>query len=154
MKAFQFLFVGSPKKEPFKALENTYLKKISHYIKTDLSFVKDSNEKNIIKKNEKEGEALLQKIAPKAFVILCDEQGKTFTSNRFAEKLQSLLDAQDQIYFLVGGAYGFSDAVKKRANLILKIAPWTLPHELARVVLVEQVYRALSIARGERYHHE
>lgn len=154
MKHFRFLFIGQPKNLAYKELENEYFQKISRYVRdSKLVHLKDSPEKNTTLRNEKEGKSFLENVPANAHLVICDEGGKNFDSVTFSKKIDQLLNERDSVVFGVGGAYGFSDAVKSRATLTLRLAPWTLPHELARVVLLEQVYRSQTILRGEKYHH-
>jgi 23S rRNA (pseudouridine1915-N3)-methyltransferase len=101
---------------------------------------------------EREGERLLATLPPGAQVIACDVNGRAMTSEQFAKWLQHLRERARDVALIIGGAYGLGDVVKTRAMASLTLAPWTLPHELARLVLAEQLYRAGSILRGEPYH--
>ena len=87
-----------------------------------------------------------------ALLVACDERGDRLTSADFAALLSRARDAARDVAFVVGGAFGLDDAVRRAAGRSLQLAPWTLPHELARLVLAEQLYRAGTIARGEPYH--
>ena len=100
----------------------------------------------------REAERLLQRVPVGARVVACDERGVTLTSERFAAWLAEQRDRAQDVAFVVGGAYGLDESVRQRADRVISLAPWTLPHELARVVLAEQLYRAGTIARGEPYH--
>jgi 23S rRNA (pseudouridine1915-N3)-methyltransferase len=100
----------------------------------------------------REGERLLAAIPAGAQVVSCDLNGRARTSEEFAQWLQELRERARDVAILIGGAFGLSDAVRQRASASLSLAPWTLPHELARLVLAEQLYRAGSITRGEPYH--
>ncbi|HEY9449399.1 MAG TPA: 23S rRNA (pseudouridine(1915)-N(3))-methyltransferase RlmH [Gemmatimonadaceae bacterium] len=102
---------------------------------------------------EREGERLLGAVADGSLVVACDERGTAMRSEEFAEWLRGERERADRdVAFVIGGAYGLSDAVTRRAGMRLALAPWTLPHELARLVLSEQLYRAGTIIRGEPYH--
>lgn len=101
---------------------------------------------------EKEGERLLAALPPGAQAVACDAGGTAMTSEQFAEWLQRERESARDVGFLIGGAYGLSPAVRKRAQRCLSLAPFTLAHELARLVLAEQLYRAGTIRRGEPYH--
>ncbi|HVX38982.1 MAG TPA: 23S rRNA (pseudouridine(1915)-N(3))-methyltransferase RlmH [Gemmatimonadaceae bacterium] len=101
---------------------------------------------------QREGERLLAGIPPGAQVVACDVNGRAMTSEQFARWLQALREQARDVAILIGGAHGLSDAVRQRATVSLALAPWTLPHELARLVLAEQLYRAGTILRGEPYH--
>ena len=85
-------------------------------------------------------------------LFACDERGDRLTSAEFARLVGSARDKAQDVAFAIGGAFGLPDAVRERANRSLQLAPWTLPHELARLVLAEQLYRAGTIVRGEPYH--
>jgi 23S rRNA (pseudouridine1915-N3)-methyltransferase len=84
--------------------------------------------------------------------VACDERGDRLTSAQFATLLADARDHAQDVAFVIGGAFGLPDAVRERATRTIQMAPWTLPHELARLVLAEQLYRAGTIARGEPYH--
>ncbi len=101
---------------------------------------------------DREGERLLAAIPPGAQVVACELNGRTMTSEQFARWLQELRERARDVAMVIGGAFGLSDAVKARAASTLALASWTLPHELARLVLAEQLYRAGTITRGEPYH--
>ena len=101
---------------------------------------------------EREGERILAQVPTGATFAACAEGGKGMTSSAFASWVQRARDDARDLAITIGGAFGLSDAVTKAASVKLSLAPFTLPHELARVVLAEQVYRAGTIARGEPYH--
>jgi 23S rRNA (pseudouridine1915-N3)-methyltransferase len=99
-----------------------------------------------------EGERLLARAPAGAVVVACDERGDPWTSERFAAWLRERRDAAQSVVFVIGGAHGLGAAVREAARVRLSVAPWTLPHEMARLVLAEQLYRAGTIVRGEPYH--
>ena len=101
---------------------------------------------------EREGERLLAKVPAGADIVACDVEGTSMTSDAFAQWLQRTRESARSVALLLGGAFGLSDGVRARARSRLSLAPWTLPHELARLVLAEQLYRAGTIVRGEPYH--
>ncbi len=101
---------------------------------------------------EREGERILAQVPPGATLVACAEGGKGLTSSAFAAWLQAVRDDARDLAIAIGGAFGLSEGVTKAAAMRLSLAPFTLPHELARVVLAEQVYRAGTISRGEPYH--
>jgi 23S rRNA (pseudouridine1915-N3)-methyltransferase len=101
---------------------------------------------------DREGERLLAVVPSSAQVIACDVSGRSMTSEVFSEWLVGLRERARDVAILVGGAFGLSSAVKQRATMSVSLAPWTLPHEMARLVLTEQLYRAGTIARREPYH--
>lgn len=100
----------------------------------------------------REGERLLAKVPAGADVVACDVDGAAMRSEAFAEWLQRARESARTTALVIGGAFGLSDAVRSRAKSRLSLSPWTLPHELARLVLAEQLYRAGTIVRGEPYH--
>lgn len=103
---------------------------------------------------KKEGEALLKKLDAKDFLVLLDEKGKELTSGEFADILRHHQKvATKNLVFLIGGAYGFSEEVYQRANAKIALSRMTFPHQLVRVIFLEQLYRAFTIIKGEKYHH-
>jgi 23S rRNA (pseudouridine1915-N3)-methyltransferase len=105
---------------------------------------------NVVRRRE--AERLLGKVPIGSTVVACDESGDAMRSDAFAQWLQRERDGARTLTFVIGGAFGLDDAVRARAARRLTLAPWTLPHELARLVLAEQLYRAGTITRGEPYH--
>ncbi|MFL5487824.1 MAG: 23S rRNA (pseudouridine(1915)-N(3))-methyltransferase RlmH [Gemmatimonadaceae bacterium] len=103
------------------------------------------------KVKEREGVRLSDKIPERAQRIACDLGGKSLSSAQFAELLQTAREQDRDLAFLIGGAFGLASDVTSASNMRLSLAPWTLPHEIARLVLVEQIYRAGTIVRGEPY---
>jgi len=101
---------------------------------------------------EREGERLAERLPGDAIVVACDPGGVVMDSALFARWLQDQRESARSVAFVIGGAHGLGTAVRQRANRRLSLAPWTLPHEVARLVLVEQLYRAGTIVRGEPYH--
>ena len=101
---------------------------------------------------QREGARLLAKLPRGAHVVACDERGVGMTSERFAGWLAERRDRAQDVGFVIGGAYGLAPGVCAQASTLLALAAWTLPHELARLVLAEQLYRAGTLARGEPYH--
>jgi 23S rRNA (pseudouridine1915-N3)-methyltransferase len=104
------------------------------------------------KVKEREAERLSERVPESAQTVACELGGKSLSSEQFTEFLQKAREQDRDLAFLIGGAFGLSPSVAKRATMRLSLAPWTLPHEIARLVLVEQIYRAGTIARGEPYH--
>lgn len=101
---------------------------------------------------EREGERLLQHVPPGSLLVACDEGGTAMSSTRFASWLQGERERARDVAFVIGGAFGLASAVRDRAAMRLALASWTLPHEIARLLLAEQIYRAGTIVRGEPYH--
>ncbi|HEX6058741.1 MAG TPA: 23S rRNA (pseudouridine(1915)-N(3))-methyltransferase RlmH [Gemmatimonadaceae bacterium] len=101
---------------------------------------------------EREGARLLARLPAGAALVACDETGEGLTSSEFAAWLQQERERARDVAFAIGGAYGLAPAVRQASVRRIALAPWTLPHELARLVLAEQLYRAGTIVRGEPYH--
>jgi 23S rRNA (pseudouridine1915-N3)-methyltransferase len=106
----------------------------------------------IEKVKDKEGARLAERIPDGAEAIACEQGGRALDSTQFAELLKRAREEDRDLAFLIGGAFGLTATVASRAAFKLALAPWTLPHEIARLVLVEQIYRAGTIMRGEPYH--
>ncbi|HEU4631160.1 MAG TPA: 23S rRNA (pseudouridine(1915)-N(3))-methyltransferase RlmH [Gemmatimonadaceae bacterium] len=100
----------------------------------------------------REGERLLERVPASAQLVVCDERGVALSSRQFADWLGERRDRAQDVAFAIGGAYGLDAPLRSRASLVLALAHWTMPHELARLVLVEQLYRAGTLLRGEPYH--
>ena len=154
MTRLVLLTVGKSKKSSYRELEEDYLKRLSYYLPSEIIAVRDSSKENILQRNEEEGKKLLEKIKPGDVVIVCDEKGKSVSSNGLALEIKKVRESgASRLIFIIGGAYGLSDAVKQKALRLMSLSELTLPHELARVVLLEQLYRANTILKGEKYHH-
>ena len=101
---------------------------------------------------EREGKRLADKVPERAQTVACAIDGRRLNSAQFADFLQAAREEGRDLAFLIGGAFGLPTELAARSSLKLSLAPWTLPHEIARLVLVEQIYRAGTIVRGEPYH--
>lgn len=133
-----------------------YSKRLSHYTSLEWKLVeaKISSSMNSEQIKLKESEVLLANIGEKDKVILLDETGTQLTSAQNAEAIQKHLnEATTHLVFVIGGSYGVSDTLKERADFIWSLSPLVFPHQLVRLLLVEQLYRAHSILAGEKYHH-
>lgn len=103
---------------------------------------------------EDEGDRLLRKIPASAFVVILDERGRTLSSEEWAAFLgERMVRGSTEVALVIGGAYGLSEAIKQRGDFQLALSPMTFPHQLARLILLEQTYRALTILRNEPYHN-
>lgn len=104
---------------------------------------------------EKEGEKILESLKKEDYVVLLDEKGLDLTSEGLAELIENrMVDSVKRMIFIIGGAHGVSPSVHKRANFTWKLSSLVFPHMLVRVIVLEQLYRAMTIVRGEKYHHE
>ncbi len=135
-----------------------YLKRLKHYIGFQFVVQPDvKNAKNLSEnqQKEKEGELFFKYFGPSDYVVLLDERGKELRSIEFAGYIeQKMLASMQHVVFLIGGPYGFSEEVVKRANDKLSLSKLTFSHQMIRLFFVEQVYRAFSILKREPYHHE
>lgn len=148
--------VGKLREPHFRAAADVYLGRLGHYLGTDEVEVREA------KKNERratapamaaEGDALLAAVPQGATVVAMDERGRHMTSTELADWLnEQMLYGRQDVCFLIGGALGLDPQVRQRADLTLSLSRMTLPHELARVLLAEQLYRAMTIIRDEPYH--
>jgi len=131
-----------------------YEKRAARYWPLDVHEVREERATGIPvdKVKEREGLRLSEKVPERAQTVVCEVGGKALTSEQFAELLQSAREQDRSLAFLIGGAFGLASSVTKDSTMKLSLAPWTLPHEIARLVLVEQIYRAGTIMRGEPYH--
>lgn len=135
-----------------------YVSRLKHYVPFAVEEIPELKNVSALSREQikqKEGELIMKCIRPSDNVILLDEHGKEFRSLEFAARLEEMMSrAGKDIVFVVGGAYGFSDAVYKRADSMVSLSKMTFSHQLVRAVFVEQLYRAFTIMRGEPYHHE
>jgi 23S rRNA (pseudouridine1915-N3)-methyltransferase len=146
--------VGKPRDANLAGAIRDYEARAARYWPLDVREVRQESagDKSASRARDAEGERLLAAVPPAAQVVACDVSGRSFTSERFAEWLQAMRERAVDAAFVIGGAHGLSDAVKAYATSSIALAPWTLPHELARLVLAEQLYRAGTIVRREPYH--
>ncbi len=154
---FQLLTIESSKEKWFLEATQLYTKKINHYYPFERKAVKSKamgrDEREI--KKQLESKQLLAAISDKALVILLDESGKSYSSESFSKLLVSSVEnGKKNIQFIIGGAYGVTDDLKKRADHKITLSPMVMNHFVAQTVLLEQLYRALTIWKGIPYHNE
>ena len=134
-----------------------YVRRLGHYLKFEWRILPDIRKAGKLSPDqlkEKEGEQVLKQLDKGDFLILLDEGGKSYTSEGFADFLQHKLQlSHRRILFLVGGAYGFSPALYERANSKLSLSKMTFSHQMVRLFLMEQLYRAMTILNNEPYHN-
>ena len=154
----KLIAVGKTDNPALQQLISTYEKRLSYYINFDLQLLPDiKNSKSLSEEQQKikEGELILSYVEPSHHLILLDEQGKEYTSIAFADELQKKMNTGiKQLTFVIGGPYGFSQAVYQRANSKLSLSKLTFSHQMIRLFFVEQLYRAFTILRNEPYHHQ
>jgi 23S rRNA (pseudouridine1915-N3)-methyltransferase len=131
-----------------------YEKRAARYWPLDVHEVREERAGGISvdKVREREGQRLADKVPERAQTVACDIRGRSLDSAQFAEFLQSARELDRDLAFLIGGAFGLPSDLTAKSSIRLSLAPWTLPHEIARLVLAEQIYRAGTIVRGEPYH--
>lgn len=137
--------------------EALYLSRICHYTPFEITVIPDIKNQGALNPGqlrELEAEAILKRINQRDEVILLDEKGKNHTSAEFAAMIGKKQNTGDKtLTFIVGGAYGFGEALYHRANGLIALSKMTFPHQMVRVIFLEQLYRALTILKGEKYHH-
>jgi len=146
--------VGKARNQALGEAIRDYEKRAARYWPLDVHEVREERAAGISvdKVREREGQRLADKLPDRAQTVTCDIKGRAFDSKQFAEFLQSAREQDRDVAFLIGGAFGLASDLTTRSSVKMSLAPWTLPHELARLVLVEQIYRAGTIVRGEPYH--
>lgn len=151
--------IGKLKEKYWTAAIDEYSKRLKGYCSLDIIELKEARlpdkagpaEELAVK--EAEGEEILKKIKDNQYVITLEVKGKMLSSEKLAEKIATLgIDGQSNVVFVIGGSLGLSAAVSKRANFKLSFSEMTFPHQMMRVILLEQVYRAFKINRNEAYH--
>ena len=154
----KLIAIGKTDNKFLQSLIDDYTKRLSFYIKFDLDVIPDiKNVKNLSEsqQKEKEGELILSKISPTDNLILLDENGKSFSSMDFSNELQKKMNAGIKtLVFVIGGPYGFSDAVYAKANGKISLSQMTFSHQMVRLFFIEQVYRGFTILKNEPYHHQ
>ena len=146
--------VGRPRDPAMGAVIREYETRAAHYWPLEVHEVREESARGAAPGlvREREGERLDARVPGAARLVACDPGGRGMTSEEFSTWLRGEREAARDVAFVIGGAYGLAPALRTRAALRLALACWTLPHELARLVLAEQLYRAGTIVRGEPYH--
>ena len=140
----KLIVVGRVKDPHYLAKINEFLQRLNAFGKTEIVELKDDTV-------EKESAAILKALEnERGWVVVLDERGKNITSVELAEKISS---CDRKIVMVIGGAFGFTDAVRQRADYLLALSKFTITHEMARLILIEQLYRACTITAGKKYHH-
>ncbi len=147
--------IGKTKSQDFLSLIKSYISKIKHYISFEFIIINEikSIKNKSIQKN-KEAEAILKNIKADSHIILLDENGKELSSVFFSKFIQHHLNSsKKEIIFIIGGAYGFSDKLLKRANEKISLSKMTFSHQMVRIIFLEQLYRSFTILKNEPYHN-
>ena len=153
----QLLMTGKTVDARLQSLIDDYQQRLKHYVPFELVVIPDiKNAKSLSQEQLKsaEGDAILSRLTPATDVVLLDEHGREYRSVEFADYLQKKMSSGRDLAFVIGGAFGFSPAVYERANGKLSLSQMTFSHQMIRIMAIEQIYRAMTILRGEPYHHE
>ncbi len=151
------MLVGATDKKYLREGIEDYQKRLIHYLPFEIKVIADiKNSRNLTadQQKEHEGKAILELVSTGDELVLLDVDGAEFSSPGLANWIEKrMLAGTRQLIFVVGGPYGFSEAVYKRADNKMSLSRLTFPHQLVRLLFVEQLYRALTIIKGEPYHH-
>ena len=150
---YKIVCVGKIKEDFITKGINEYTKRISGFTKLEIIEVKEVNTNNIANNMKEEANNILQKINKNDYVITLEIEGKRFDSVKFSQTLENLITyGNSNIVFVIGGSNGLDKSVKERSNLALSFSDFTFPHQLMRLILVEQIYRSLTITNNKEYH--
>lgn len=151
------LVIGKTDNENLISLIQNYSDRLQFYISFELVVIPDLKKRKVLSEplqKIQEGEEILKRITPSDDMILLDEKGKSYTSEKFADFFRKKMNSGvKHVVFVIGGPYGFSEAVYSRANGKISLSAMTFSHQMVRLFFVEQVYRAYTILRNEPYHH-
>ena len=152
----KFLWIGETKEGPYRELEDVYFRRVSKLVSCERAFVpelKKSDPRSVAAQQERESKLIERKLDKGTFLVALDERGKEVTSVQLADTLSAFMNrGVSNITFLVGGFMGIPSTILERSDLRMSLSRLTFPHELARVVLLEQLYRSLSIIKNLPYH--
>lgn len=147
----KIISVGKKIEPELKNALEGYSRRLQGRFRVEWVFVPNSPDKGDLARSY-ESEAILGRLRPADFVILLDERGENIISPVLSQKLQRNLGRE--IAFVIGGAYGVNEALRQRADFVWSLSKLVLPHQIVRLILIEQIYRAQTIAQGHPYHHE
>lgn len=154
----KLLCIGKTDKKELESLTDIYVKRLQFYTKFEIEVIPDLKKVKSLDENQqkqKEGELILGKLQNSDFVVLLDENGKQYSSMAFSEYLQKRMNTGlKQLVFVIGGPYGFSTEVYNRADSKISLSKMTFSHQMVRLFVTEQIYRAFTILRNEPYHHQ
>lgn len=151
------MVVGKTTDSRLQSLIDEYVKRLKHYVSFEFVVLPDiKNAKSLSEEQIKvaEGELVLSRVVPAFKLVLLDEHGQEFRSVEYAQWIQKQMSAGQDLVLLIGGPYGFSKEVYSRADGKISLSQMTFSHQMVRLLAVEQLYRAMTILRGEPYHHE
>lgn len=150
MISLNVICVGNLKEKFWREAQAEYLKRLSRFCNVKVIEVEECNRDNPSEGLLREGKAILSQ--SKGYIILLDREGKLFSSEELSDKIQKISLSNSEISFIIGSSYGVSEEVKARANERLSFGKATFPHNLARIMLEEQIYRAFTISNNIKYH--
>jgi 23S rRNA (pseudouridine1915-N3)-methyltransferase len=148
-----FLFVGRTKEGFIKEGIEKYAALIGRYVPLDIREIKGASVKEAGRAVEEEADSVLKRLAQSDFVVALDERGRNLGSVALAGELGRVMESGRRAVFVVGGPFGLSERVRARADMVLSLSGLTFTHEMARLILAEQFYRALTIIKGKTYHY-
>lgn len=148
----KIISIGKIKETFFKEAINEYTKRLSKYTKINIIELPDYDLNNKDLTLQKECENILKNINEKDYCITLEIEGKNLTSTELAQKIDKTLIDNSNICFIIGGSYGLDEKVKQRSNYKLSFSKQTFPHQLFRIMLLEQIYRSFKIINNESYH--
>ena len=152
------IWVGKTVNKHFVELIDEYAGRVKHYISFDITVIpelKNTKSLSVDQQKQQEGELILKQLQGGDHVVLLDEHGKEFRSVEFSKWVeQKMQTVNKRLVFVIGGPYGFSSDVYAKANEKISLSKMTFSHQMVRLIFVEQLYRAMTIMRGEPYHHK
>ena len=153
----KLIAIGKTDESYLKEGIDKYLKRLKHYVSFELIIINDvkvGKKKNIALQKELEEKEILSKVNTNDYLILLDEKGEEYHSVGFSKFLQKRMNSGNDIVFVIGGPFGFSERMYDRANAKVGLSKLTFSHQMVRLFFVEQLYRAFTILKGEKYHHQ
>jgi len=153
----KLIVVGKTDQQALQSLIDEYLKRLKHYVSFEMEIISDLKNRKSLSQTEqkiKEGALILSKIKPAEALYLLDEKGTKYSSVQFADFIQKkMLSGAKTLVFVIGGPYGFSEDVYQKSDGKVSFSPMTFSHQMFRLFVIEQVYRAFTILNNEPYHH-
>ncbi len=148
------MWLGKTRDPWIKAGIDEYAGRIRRYLPLAIEELKDEKDATLEEGRRREGERLLKQISPQTFLVVLDERGQQMDSVSFSDFIGALRDnGTAELVFAIGGAYGFSEEVRKRSGKVVALSAMTFTHQMVRPFLLEQIYRAFTILNNEPYHH-
>ena len=142
----KFIFLGKKNIDLLESIINKYLTRLNHYVKSEFFYLSEKN-------NRKLEEKILSFIKPNEYFVVLDEHGELLSTLEYADFLKKKINNSSSIIFLVGDAYGVPKTIINQANYLMSMSKMTLPHLIARLMIIEQTYRVFTILNNHPYHH-